>query len=194
MNQTSDRDIYAVGDAVEKEDWVGGGRLADRPGQRRQPPGPTGGRPHLRPAHRAPWPSLGTAIVKVFDLTAATTGWNEKRLLAAGRQYRAIHSHPMSHAGYYPGAQPHGAQAPLRPRRRDHPRSPGVGRERRRQAHRRHRHRHGRRASPPMSSPTSSSPTRLRSRRPRTRSTCSATWPRTSDRRLRRRGPRRARG
>ena len=51
-------------------------------------------------------PSLGTAIVKVFDLTAATTGWNEKRLQAAGRKYRAIHSHPMSHAGYYPGAQP----------------------------------------------------------------------------------------
>ena len=51
-------------------------------------------------------PSLGTAIVKVFDLTAATTGWNEKRLRAAGRKYRAIHSHPMSHAGYYPGAQP----------------------------------------------------------------------------------------
>ena len=50
--------------------------------------------------------SLGTAIVKVFDLTAATTGWNEKRLRAAGRRYRAIHSHPMSHAGYYPGAQP----------------------------------------------------------------------------------------
>ena len=56
------------------------------------------------PTHRAP--SLGTAIVKVFDLTAAATGWNEKRLRAAGRRYRAIHSHPMSHASYYPGAQP----------------------------------------------------------------------------------------
>ncbi len=44
--------------------------------------------------------------MKVFDLTAATTGWNEKRLRAAGRNYRAIHSHPMNHASYYPGAQP----------------------------------------------------------------------------------------
>ena len=44
--------------------------------------------------------------MKVFDLTAATTGWNEKRLRAAGRRYRAIHSHPMSHASYYPGARP----------------------------------------------------------------------------------------
>jgi NADPH-dependent 2,4-dienoyl-CoA reductase/sulfur reductase-like enzyme/rhodanese-related sulfurtransferase len=105
VNRTSDKDIYAVGDAVEKEDWVGGGRslialanVANRQGRRVAD--------HIcgLPTHRTP--SLGTAIVKVFDLAAATTGWNEKRLLAAGRRYRAIHSHPMSHAGYYPGAQP----------------------------------------------------------------------------------------
>ena len=34
----------------------------------------------------------------------ATTGWSEKRLLAAGRPYRAIHTHPAPHATYYPGA------------------------------------------------------------------------------------------
>ena len=50
-------------------------------------------------------PALGTAIVKVFDLTVATTGWNEKRLRAAGRPALAIHTHPGSHAGYYPGAE-----------------------------------------------------------------------------------------
>jgi rhodanese-related sulfurtransferase len=49
--------------------------------------------------------SYGTAIVKVFDRTAAMTGWNERRLKAAGRAYRCVHSHPMNHAGYYPGAQ-----------------------------------------------------------------------------------------
>ena len=38
-------------------------------------------------------------------VTAAMTGWNETRLRAAGRPYRAIHSHPMSHATYYPGAE-----------------------------------------------------------------------------------------
>ncbi|HXP33813.1 MAG TPA: FAD-dependent oxidoreductase, partial [Acidimicrobiales bacterium] len=104
-NRTSDPDIYAVGDAVDKEDWVGGGRslialanIANRQGRRVADD--ICGLP-TRPA-----PSLGTAIVKVFDLTAATTGWNEKRLRSAGRRYRAIHSHPMSHAGYYPGAQP----------------------------------------------------------------------------------------
>ena len=44
--------------------------------------------------------------MKVFGLTAALTGWNERRLRAAGRCYRVMHSHPMSHAGYYPGAEP----------------------------------------------------------------------------------------
>jgi rhodanese-related sulfurtransferase len=47
----------------------------------------------------------GTAIVKVFDLTVATSGWNEKKLTAAGRNFVAVHNHPASHAGYYPGAQ-----------------------------------------------------------------------------------------
>ena len=105
LNLTSEPDIYAVGDAVEKEDWVGGGtslialaNIANRQGRRVAD--------HICGLNRRGAPSLATAIVKVFDLTAATTGWNEKRLVAAGRSYRAIHSHPLSHAGYYPGAQP----------------------------------------------------------------------------------------
>jgi NADPH-dependent 2,4-dienoyl-CoA reductase/sulfur reductase-like enzyme/rhodanese-related sulfurtransferase len=104
VNRTSDVDIYAVGDAVEKPDWVGGGislialaNVANRQGRRVAD--------HIcgLPTHTSA--SLGTAIVKVFDLVAATTGWNEKRLRSVGRSYRALHSHPMSHAGYYPGAQ-----------------------------------------------------------------------------------------
>ncbi|HVC70968.1 MAG TPA: FAD-dependent oxidoreductase [Acidimicrobiales bacterium] len=105
VNRTSDPDIYAVGDAVEKPDWVGGGNslialanVANRQGRRVAD--------HICGLPIRTSASLATAIVKVFDLTAATTGWNEKRLRAAGRRYRAIHSHPMSHAGYYPGAQP----------------------------------------------------------------------------------------
>ena len=42
--------------------------------------------------------------MKVFDLVAATVGWSERRLRAAGRPFRAIHSHPFDHATYYPGA------------------------------------------------------------------------------------------
>jgi rhodanese-related sulfurtransferase len=105
MNRTSNPDIYAVGDAVEKDDLIGGGNslialanIANRQGRRVAD--------HICGLPADGSPSLGTAIVKVFDLTAATTGWNEKRLLAAGREYRALHSHPMSHAAYYPGAQP----------------------------------------------------------------------------------------
>jgi NADPH-dependent 2,4-dienoyl-CoA reductase/sulfur reductase-like enzyme/rhodanese-related sulfurtransferase len=105
VNRTSDHDIYAVGDAVEKEDWVGGGsslialaNVANRQGRRVAD--------HICGLPTRGTPSLGTAIVKVFDLTAAVTGWNERRLEAVGRRYRVIHSHPMSHAGYYPGAQP----------------------------------------------------------------------------------------
>jgi len=103
--RTSDPDIYAVGDAVEKIDSVGGGsslialaNIANRQGRRVADDicGLT-----VRPTH-----SLGTAIVKVFGVTAAMTGWNEQRLQAAGRRFRTLHSHPMSHAGYYPGAEP----------------------------------------------------------------------------------------
>ena len=102
--QTSDPDIYAVGDAVEKSDWIGGGgslvalaNVANRQGRRVAD--------HISglPVRRAP--SLGTAIVKVFDRVAAMTGWNEKRLRTAGRAYGVVRSHPMNHAGYYPGAE-----------------------------------------------------------------------------------------
>lgn len=50
-------------------------------------------------------PSVGTAVVGVFGVTAATVGRSEKRLRAEGRPYRAIHTHPLQHAGYYPGAE-----------------------------------------------------------------------------------------
>jgi rhodanese-related sulfurtransferase len=50
--------------------------------------------------------TYGTAIVRVFKLTAACTGANEKTLRKAGLPYQALHLHPGSHAGYYPGAKP----------------------------------------------------------------------------------------
>jgi len=102
-NLTNDPDVYAVGDAVEKPDAVSHAtslialaNIANRQGRRVAD--------HIagRPSH--PVASLGTAIVKVFDVVAATVGWNERRLRAAGRSYRAIHSHPFDHATYYPGA------------------------------------------------------------------------------------------
>jgi rhodanese-related sulfurtransferase len=57
-----------------------------------------------RPGGRAP--VLGTAIVRVFDTVAATTGRSSKALTAAGIAHHSVHLHPAHHAGYYPGAKP----------------------------------------------------------------------------------------
>lgn len=101
--RTSDPSIYAVGDAATKADAFADGptliplaNLANRHGRRVADV--IAGR-----AHR-PVPSIGTAVVGVFGLTAAATGRSERRLLAEGRPHRVIHSHPLDHAGYYPGA------------------------------------------------------------------------------------------
>ena len=103
-NQTSDPSIYAVGDAAEKVDALDGtaslvplANIANRQGRAVAD--------HIMGRETRWVPTIGTAIVKVFDLTVATAGWNEKRLRAAGRDYMAIHAHPNSHAGYYPGAE-----------------------------------------------------------------------------------------
>ena len=50
--------------------------------------------------------TMGTAIAKIFNLTVATTGTNEKTLKRLGKNYEVMHIHPNSHAGYYPGAFP----------------------------------------------------------------------------------------
>jgi NADPH-dependent 2,4-dienoyl-CoA reductase/sulfur reductase-like enzyme/rhodanese-related sulfurtransferase len=103
--QTSAPSVYAVGDAIEVVDAVTGAPaavplagLANRQG--RAVADRLFGRRGQRTA------VLGTAIVRVFDTVAATTGRNEKALQAAGIGYHAIHLHPTHHAGYYPGAEP----------------------------------------------------------------------------------------
>src|SRR5674476_825513 len=48
---------------------------------------------------------LGTAIVRVFGLTAATTGANQATLRRAGIEHEVMHIHPADHAGYYPGSE-----------------------------------------------------------------------------------------
>ncbi len=50
--------------------------------------------------------SLGTSIIKVFDMVAASTGNNERTLNRYGIEYDKVYLHPMSHAGYYPNAIP----------------------------------------------------------------------------------------
>jgi len=101
--RTSNEDIYAVGDAIQVIDFVNK-------------------KPTMIPLA---WPAnrqgrlvadilsgknveykgtLGSLVAKVFDLTVAATGNNEKTLRDLGIPYEAIHIHPASHAGYYPGA------------------------------------------------------------------------------------------
>lgn len=103
--QTSDPEIYAVGDVIEVRETVSG---------------LTGIVPLAGPANRQGRLAAdhifgrkvrykgtqGTAILRLFGLTAGCTGANEKTLLRVGIPYEVVHLHPNAHAGYYPGAQP----------------------------------------------------------------------------------------
>jgi rhodanese-related sulfurtransferase len=103
--QTSDPHIWAVGDAIEVRDGVTGqwaliplAGPANRQG--RIAADSILGRPSR---YEHTW---GTAILRLFTLTAGCTGANEKSLRRAAIPFQAIHLHPGSHAGYYPGAEP----------------------------------------------------------------------------------------
>lgn len=101
--RTSDPYIYAVGDAVEIKDFVNGGNtlvpLA----------GPANKQGRIAAdnicGRKVPYKGTqGTSILKVFDLTAASTGNNEKTLKRMGIPYMKSYTISSSHAGYYPGA------------------------------------------------------------------------------------------
>ncbi|UZN02021.1 FAD-dependent oxidoreductase [Cellulomonas sp. S1-8] len=104
--RTSDPAIWAVGDAVEVRHATTGHRgpvplagPANRQGRRAA---------DAMTRHRTTpqQPVLGTAVVRVFDLTAAVTGTNQETLRRTGTAHEVVHLHPQHHAGYFPGAQP----------------------------------------------------------------------------------------
>lgn len=102
--QTSVDRIYAVGDAVEVVDFVGQGKTAIPLA------GPANKQGRIAADHICGLPSRyqgsqGTSIIKIFDLTAASTGLNERTLQRLELPYRVVHIHPGSHANYYPGAE-----------------------------------------------------------------------------------------
>ncbi|BAJ73692.1 uncharacterized NAD(FAD)-dependent dehydrogenase [Microbacterium testaceum StLB037] len=104
-HRTSAPHVWAVGDGVEKKDHVDGiptlvtmAGLANRHG--RAAADDIAGR-----TPDATAPALSTAILGLLGTTVALVGWNERRLVAAGRPHRVIHTHPASHATYYPGAE-----------------------------------------------------------------------------------------
>lgn len=107
--RTSDKNIYALGDAIEVVDFINDGKTmiplagpANKQG--RIVANNIAGREEKYKG------TQGTSIAKVFDLTVASTGNNEKVLKRLGMEYNKDYLmsiiHAKSHAGYYPGAIP----------------------------------------------------------------------------------------
>ena len=103
--QTSDPDIYAIGDAVEVRDFVLDKAVliplagpANKQGRMAAD--------NICGLKRTYAGTQGTAILKVFDLTAAMTGASEKALSKTNIEYEKLYLHQANHAGYYPGAKP----------------------------------------------------------------------------------------
>lgn len=101
--QTSDPNIYAIGDAIEVNDLISSKQVliplagpANKQG--RIVADNIAGRKEVYHA------TQGTAIAKVFDLTVATTGNNQKQLDKMGVNYQISYTNSNNHAGYYPGA------------------------------------------------------------------------------------------
>ena len=101
--QTNIQNIYAVGDAVEVEDFI-----------TKKPAfiplaGPANKQGRIAADNIAGYESFytgtqGSAVLKLFDMTVATTGLNEKTATAAGIDYDKTYIYSASHATYYPGA------------------------------------------------------------------------------------------
>lgn len=103
--QTNFDDIYAVGDAIEVVDYITKQKSAIPLA------GPANKQGRIaadnicgiKSTYKG---SQGSSIIKVFDLTAASTGANERTLQRYDIPYKVIYVHPVSHASYYPNAMP----------------------------------------------------------------------------------------
>lgn len=101
--QTSVTDIYAVGDAIVVKNQITGDDAlialaspANRQGRQVAD--------NIAGIKRANKGSIGTAIVRAFGLTAASTGLSERQVKMAGMEVASVHTLSKDHAGYYPGA------------------------------------------------------------------------------------------
>ena len=103
--QTSDPDIYAVGDAIEVKDFVSGSEALIPLAGPANKQGRIAANNIYGMSERFEG-TQGTSIVKVFDITVAVSGNNERMLKKAGVDYEKSFTHSASHAGYYPGAIP----------------------------------------------------------------------------------------
>ncbi len=103
--ETNIEGIYAVGDAVEVVDFITKQKTAIPLA------GPANKQGRIAADNIAGLNSTykgtqGTSIIKIFGLTAAGTGANERTLQRSNIPYKVIYVHPVSHASYYPGAIP----------------------------------------------------------------------------------------
>ena len=103
--ETNIEGIYAVGDAIEVVDFVTKQKTAIPLA------GPANKQARIAADNVAGMNNVykgsqGTSILKIFDLTAASTGANERTLQRFNIPYKTIIIHPNSHAGYYPGGLP----------------------------------------------------------------------------------------
>ncbi|NHI93406.1 MAG: pyridine nucleotide-disulfide oxidoreductase [Candidatus Lokiarchaeota archaeon] len=103
--QTSDPSIYAVGDAIQVTNFQSNQMTALALA------GPANKQGRIAAdniaGHKSEFKGvLGTSVVKIFDMTVATVGLNEKSLKNIDITYDKIYLHPNNHAGYYPGAIP----------------------------------------------------------------------------------------
>ncbi|EXJ23144.1 CoA-disulfide reductase [Alkalibacterium sp. AK22] len=101
--QTSIKDIYAVGDAIVVKNQITGedalislASPANRQGRQVAD--------NIAGVKRANQGSIGTAIVRAFEMTAASAGLNERQVTMAGLPVASVHTLGKDHAGYYPGA------------------------------------------------------------------------------------------
>lgn len=103
--ETNLQNVYAVGDAVEVVDFVNGSKTAIALA------GPANKQGRIAADNVCGLNSkykgtMGTAIIKVFGITGASTGNNERTLKSKNISYKVIYIHPQSSAAYYPGASP----------------------------------------------------------------------------------------
>ena len=103
--KTNIDNIYAVGDAVEIKDFVNGQSTAIPLAGPANKQGRIAA-DNIAGLNRSFNGSQGTAVIKIFGLTAASTGNNERTLKRLDIPYKVIYVHPVSHASYYPGASP----------------------------------------------------------------------------------------
>ncbi len=101
--QTSDEDIYAVGDAVEVENFISN----DKAVITLAGPANKEGRiaaDNICGINSTYKGTQGASVIKLFDMTVASTGMTETQLKLSNIAYEKVILSPLSHAGYYPGA------------------------------------------------------------------------------------------